>query len=355
MRAVTRARAALLLAVTGACATTGVAGRGDENLPSAGVGPFRKLADDEVQGVAPFVLDDRQSAYREPSVLLEGASTILFAVASEGARDVIVRTRATDGRSFYGTSADVGRRPEVVLTADAPWEGARVGGPFALRVGAEVRLYYAAEGGIGLARSADGRTFQKAPAPVLVRDAASPWETTPLSGPTAYVDAAGKLHLFYASGSSIGEAESDDGVTFRKLGVVLGPAPPPAPGSLAPNEKPPFDAARVADPCVSIRTTPAGRVHVRVLYTGEDEGGATTIGFAARYGDSGALERASVPVYAVGQREAAPALAEAGEGTFLYVQQERRGLGSEGYLAVAAAFAPGNVELPAPSAFPDAP
>ncbi len=88
------------------CATTGASGKGDENLPSAGVGPFRKLADDEVLGVAPFVLDDKAGQYREPAAILDGASVLLYATGKDGggARDVIVRSRAEDARSFFGTT-----------------------------------------------------------------------------------------------------------------------------------------------------------------------------------------------------------------------------------------------------------
>jgi hypothetical protein len=345
---------ACLVSLASSCATTGASGKGDENLPSAGVGPFRKLAEDEVAGVAPFVLDDKTGLYREPSAIADGARTLLFAVGRDAGKDVIVRTRADDGRSFYGTGADTGRRPLVVLSADRPWEGDALHGPFALRVGGEMLLFYAGADGIGLSRSADGLTFTKEPTPVLVREPSWSWETTAPRGPSAYVDSAGRTHLFFASGASIGEAISEDGVAFRHAGAVLHPAAPP--DALLPNEKPPFDTASVGDPNVTVRVTPAGRLHVRVLYTGRDASGASSIGLAARYGDDGPLERASLPVYAVGQKEAAPTLLEGSGGTFLYVQQERRGAGSDpGYSAIAAAFAPGNVKLPLPAPFPDGP
>ena len=111
-----------IVLVLAACATTGEAGKGDENLPTAGVGPFRKLDGDEVPGVAPFVLDDRKALFREPAALDDNGATILYAVAKverEGG-DAIVRSRATDGRSFYGTSVDSAHVPKVVLRADQP-------------------------------------------------------------------------------------------------------------------------------------------------------------------------------------------------------------------------------------------
>ncbi len=356
---------ALLLFVVAACATTGAAGEGDKNLPSSGVGPFRKLDVDEVKGIAPFVLDDLPSQYREPAALQDGDETLLFAVAARDGRDVIVRTRALDGRTFYGTSAQFGAKPRVVLEPDAPWEGGALSGPAVVRApSGEVLLYYAAAGGIGVARSTDGGvTFRKDAAnPILARlaglarDASSAWETTELRGPSVYVLPDGRFRLLYASGVAIGEAESADGVRFTRLqpSPVLGPAPAPAPGSLLPNEKPPFDTASVADPCAAPRMTPAGRLQIRVLYTGRNEAGASTIGLAARYGTDGPLERQPVAVYAVGQKEVAPAFVERSEGSFLYVEQERRD-GSRAYRAIAGAFAPGNVRLPPPEDFPDGP
>jgi len=356
---------AILATLGSSCATTGATGEGDRNLPTVGVGPFRKLAADEVPGIAPFVLDDRVAIYREPAVLPGDLdSAILYAVGRQNGVDVIVRSRAEDGRAFFGTSGDFGKTPPAVLSPDLPWEGSSVSGPFVLRVNAEIVLYYAAAGGIGMARSDDGLVFTKERAPVLSRDPASSWETTEVRAPSAYVLPDGHLRLLYASGSSIGEADSVDGVHFQRVDPdpstpaiepVLGPAPPAAPGSLLPNERPPFDTARVGDPCVLLRSSPTGRLHIRVLYTGADEAGATAIGFAGRYGDKGFLDRQAAPVYSVGAKESAPALLEVSGGSYLYVQQDRRVDERLTYTAIAAAYAPGAVKLPIPVPFPDTP
>lgn len=349
----------LLLAITlVACATTGAAGEGDKNLPSSGVGPFRKLDIDEVKGIAPFVLDDDKAQYREPAALQDGDETLLFAVGAKDGRDVIFRSRAVDGRTFYGTSGHFGAKPRVVLEPDAApeWEGGALSGPALLRApSGELLLYYAAAAGIGVARSSDGFTFTKDPSnPILKREAL--WETSEVRAPSVIRLPSGRFEMFYAAGNSIGEATSDDGIHFRRVGTgpVLEPAPSPPPGSLLPNEKPPFDTASVGDPCASPRETPGGRLQIRVLYTGRDAAGASTVGFAARYGEDGPLERQPVAVYAVGQKEVAPAFAERPEGSFLYVEQERRD-GTRIYRAIAGAFAPGNIKLPTPGDFPDAP
>ncbi len=350
--------------VAPSCATTGASGEGDRNLPTVGVGPFRKLGADEVTGIAPFILDDRVALYREPAALAEREGTILYVVARQDGADVIVRTRADDGRAFFGSNGDFGKVPPVVLTANRSWEGPSVSGPFALRVADGIALYYSAAGGIGVAKSHDGFTFDKEQAPVLVRDEASPWETTQVHAPTVYALGDGRIRMLYASGASIGEAESADGVHFTRVDPdpstaiiepVLGPAPPAAPGSLLPNEKPPFDTARVDDPCASARMTVAGRLHIRVLYTGVDSAGASAIGFAGRFGERGPLVRQRVPVYSVGAKESAPALVEAGDAAYLYVQQDRRVDERLSYPAIAAAFSPGSVHLPNPLPFPESP
>jgi len=362
---------ALLAVLAPSCATTGAEGEGDRNLPTTGVGPFRKLGVDEVAGIAPFVFDDRTALYREPAILApevaaDDSPAILYAVARKAKADVIVRTRADDGRAFFGTTGDFGKTPPVVLAADAPWEGPSLSGPFALRVRAEILLYYAGSGGIGVARSSDGLAFQKVAGPIFARDPASSWESTEVHAPSVYALPDGRLRLLYASGSSIGEAESADGIHFTRLDPdpstpavepVLGPAAPAAPGSLLPNERPPFDTGRVGDPCAVTRITPEGRLHVRVLYTGTDDAGVTAIGFAARYGESGPLVRQTraAPVYSVGAKESAPALLELPSGSYLYVQQDRRVDAQLTYTAIAGAFAPGTVKLPTPAPFPETP
>ena len=355
---------AATLLIAPSCATTGAAGEGDKNLPNVGVGPFRKLGADEVTGIAPFVFDDRVAVYREPAALADGNAVILYVVAKQNDADVIVRTRADDGRAFFGSNGDFGKVPPVVLTATHAWEGASLSGPFALRLVDGIALYYAAAGGIGVAKSADGITFDKEPTPVLVRDPQSPWETTQVHAPTVYTLSDGRIRMFYASGSSIGEAESTDGLRFTRVDPdpstaiiepVLGPASPAAPGSLLPNEKPPFDTARVDDPCASVRSTAAGRLQIRVLYTGVDVTGASAIGFAGRFGETGRLVRQAAPVYSVGAKESAPALFEIGDASYLYVQQERRVDARLSYTAIAAAFAPGSTHLPNPAPFPATP
>jgi hypothetical protein len=359
-----RARILFFVATLAGCATLGSTGEGDKDLPTSGVGPFRKLTIKEVIGVAPFVLDDKTAQFREPAALaLEGGgptSVALYFVATKGegsaARDVLVRSRADDARSFFGAPTDLGHAPREVLAPDAPWETTRLAGPSALRVADEVFLYYAAAGGIGLARSKDGLVFTKEPAPVLAPDPASRWESTPPHAPSVARLPDGRFRMLYAAGNAIGEAESTDGVRWARLGQdpIFAPSPAVPPASLLPGEKPPFDTDAVGDPVLAPRVTPAGRLHIRVLYTGR-AGAASAIGFAARYGDTGPLVRNPLPVFSVDKHEAAPALFEWSEDgharSMLYVQQDKQGDGTTLYPALSAALAPATETLPAPERF----
>ena len=283
-----------------------------------------------------------EGGYREPAVLGEDANApkvVMYAGATGAGRDgvplgpVIVRSFANDGRSFVGTSAGPGRGTTLVLSATEPWEGDQVGSPFALRVGSEVFLFYAAAGGIGLSRAPgpDG-PFVKQGTPILDSEGRGLWESGPPRAPTAYLEGR-TLHLFYASGGAIGEAVADvASLSFRRVDAdkstpsfdpVLWPSPVVDPKTLALGEKPPFDEAGVTDPCVSVRTTPAGRTHIRVLYTGIATKGTTAIGFAARYGHEGGLTRQVVPVYAAKGKERAPALLDLGNVGYLYFTEPR--------------------------------
>ena len=117
-------------------------------------------------------------------------------------------------------------------------------------------------------------------------------------------------------------------------------------------------AGQVADPCLLPRVDPAGKTQVRVLYTGYASlpgSGArsSSIGFAARYGDSGPLLRNGSPVYAVGKHEGGPALFEWINGSLLYVHQDSTT--KPPYSAIAAAVAPASLVLPPPSGYPSGP
>jgi hypothetical protein len=367
---------ALAALVGGACATIGSPAGGDEGLPTAHVGPFRELTTQEEPDVPSIVLDSFRYPVREPSALAadptdpSSMDVYLYAVAamSSGATssDVIFRTRASDGRSFYGTALDPDSShvPPVVLTATLPWEGASVSGPSALRVGSEIYLYYAAAGGVGLARSSDGLHFDKTGAPVLALDGAAAWETTPPSAPSVAVLPDGTFDMMYSAGVSIGEATSLDGITFTRvdgdpstpgLDPVFSPlgGAPAAPDAASG----PFDTGQVADPCVLPYVSPAGRLVVRVLYTGydgppSDAARSSAIGLAARFGTTGRLVRQPLPVFSVMVHEAAPTYFRWSAGEMLYVHAEPV---TSSYTSIVAGVAPATLTLSTPTTFASSP
>lgn len=375
-----RGPGSILFAALAGCATLASGGGGASNLPSSGVGPFQPLSQMQVapQDIAPFVLSHSAGACTEPSVLsasADGATPALtmYYVLPGAPGTVIAFSRSDDGVSFYGDSGDVennpSHKPPIVLTATLPWEGGAVDGPSAIRVGSQVWLYYAAAGGIGLAKSNDGRTFAKTGGPLLARDASIAWETTQLRAPTVAVFPDGSWHMMYASGASIGEATSTDGVTWTRadgdpstpaIDPVLGPSAMVDPSTLPPGEHPPFDEGRVDDPLLAPRVDPTGRLQVRVLYTGyapaaDASAPAGAIGFAARYSTTGALARQATPVYfAPDSTVAGPAILEWAGPSLLFASQPDTKL-SPPVVAIAGTFDPGAGSPPPFGAYPSAP
>jgi hypothetical protein len=321
------------------CATLGEAAGGDSNLPSSGVGPFRKLASGEVLGSAPYVLDDSAAQYREPSaiVLADGSDALYVVLHATTGHDVIVRSRATDARTFYGATEDIGHTPPQVLASDQSWEGPDLSYPSALVVGSSVWVYYVSGGAVGLAQSTDGLTFTKMGAPVL------PADSTPILSASVAQLPDGTFDMMFAQGFAIYEATSVDGMSWQRSSST-DPVLAPMPGEVA-----------VLDPCLAPRVTAAARVQVRVLFASQSfaDGGLTSyIGFAARYGSSGPLTRSPEPAYSVNKHERAPAFLPLGALSYLYVQEDSQ---DGTYPSIAAAIAPANATLPTPSTYPSSP
>jgi hypothetical protein len=344
------------------------------------VGPFQALGAMQIEPVdiAPFVFFEPGKAVSDPSVIPATAdatspAVLAYVVATAASGHVVVRTRADDGVSFYGDAPDVQRNPShlppVVLAPSLAWEGTDVTGPSALRLGGGVWLYYAAQGGVGLARSSDGLTFTKTGQPVLAPDPTVTWETTPPHAPSVAVFPDGSWHMLYAAGVCIGEATSPDGINWRRvdadpstatLDPVLAPSTPVDPKTLGPGEEPPFDEATVEDPLLLPRTDPTGKLQVRVLYAGyaQPVGASSrsgTIGFAARYGDAGPLSRQATPVYlAPGSSAAGPAVFAYTGGSLLYVAQLDTS-DMPPTTVLAAAFDPGAGSPPTVGMYPTSP
>jgi hypothetical protein len=295
---------ALAAIVVGACATIPEPPGGGDNLPNANAGPFRALVVGELSSslslLAPYGLDDLNDFGRDIAVVRaddDPASMSVYgyvasAVTTGGVSPTatsptqsIVRYEALDGRSFAldGT---------VVLTPDAPWEGGVLAAPAVVRSGGTTRLYYAAAGGIGLARSTDGTTFTKVSGPVL-GPVAGGWEQGAVPASPGVVELPdGSYRMFYqvATGpgsTSIGEASSPDGVTWTRLGT----APALAPSGAAGAADDAWETASVGSPFPMLATTADGRLTLRLYYGALDATGNGTIAIAARYGTDGPFQR----------------------------------------------------------------
>ncbi|MDC3958761.1 hypothetical protein [Polyangium jinanense] len=353
----------LALALLSGCATLADTETGGENLPNAAAGPFRALRTGELGNLrsAPNALADDETFPRDPAVLdADGdpATPAVFGYFSMNPEvpgeepdltapsGAIVRYGAEDGRSFD-------RAPLVVLTPEAPWEGGTVGAPSVVRVGDEIFLYYAAAGGIGLARSLDGSVFARVPGAVLGPDA-SGWEAgaVPRSPGVVVLDD-GSFRLFYevpgpGDAARIGEARSDDGVTWTRVGD--GPALAPAPAGEG--AEPPYDGAWVGAPAPVLARSAEGRPILRVYYAARDSLGRAVVGLAARFdpGSEKSLERAASPVFgsgsSLGPHE--PCVLVRPGHTLLFSTQRAGRTKSANYPAVAAGVAPADVSLPAP-------
>jgi hypothetical protein len=293
----------VLYVASTACATLAGEGRGDVDLPNTLTGPFRALKrgqqcdGDVCTGVneLPSGTSNGIIKYpgnppaRSPSALVRGELHVIL-YAGRGLEgqpiDRIVRMESRDARTFDDA--------KDVMTADAMFEGGLMTDPAALDVPGAVWIYYTVPTGIARAVSTDGSigaSFAKDGKTIALNGAPEAWETDPPRAPSVVRRADGSFHLFYASGKSIGEATSTDGVNFTRMGLAVGPSVPVDPKTLPEGVRPPFDDDSVDDPSIQRVISAAGRVHYQLHYTGRDARGASSIGFAGRFGDVGKFEK----------------------------------------------------------------
>jgi hypothetical protein len=346
-----------------ACATLADTGGGDVNMPNAAAGPFREIKSAELGNsrVAPYALRDDDDFARDLAVVdVDGDPDSLEAFAYVARTDFdpaeepdptvpsneIVRYTALDGRSFE-------RQADVVLTPVDDWEGGSVGAPAALRVGSEFWLYYAGAGGIGLATSSDGLSFERHASEPIFGPSASGWDQGAAPASPAVVRLPdGTFQLFYqvTTGpdvNAIGEAVSADGINWERLGD--GPVLAPTGQSNDP-ERPHVDALSVAAPCAVIGESSQGRVIEFIYYAAVAATGKRTIALAARYGFAGPLSRAASPVFGTtGSLEPTePWVMRYPDFSLLFVTQKAGTTDSLDYPAVAIGVAPADISLPAP-------
>jgi hypothetical protein len=339
------------LALAYGCATLVDAGGGDDFAPNAAAGPFRDIREGELGNgrVAPYALKDDTRFMRDPSVAdVDGdpATLAVVAFAATGATafgptDKIIRTTAEDGRSFDRATSD------VLIAHPGDWEKGFVGAPSALRTASGWRLYYAAGEGVGLAESDDGVTFTRVGTGPVLGVAASGWDADAVPhSPSVVAMPDGTLRMFYAvtiaGKAELGEARSTDGVMWtRRAAPVLIP------------EAGGFDAGGADGPHAVHAVSPLGRAILWVYYGATDAAGKKTVMAAARdlsASADGPLVRALSPVYGTGNSlgPSEPCVVRFAGFTLLFAT-ERAGVNStQNYPAVAVGVAPALVTLPAP-------
>ena len=296
MKAISRLALAVSLAACGTAAPP--AGNDDTVNPNARLGPFRPLRKGAEGQSAPQVAPASRK-WDNPSVLAKSADAADLGVelfVDYNTPRVLVRLDLAAGPTKRAGISDA----QTVLThADGPlsWESDDLTHPFALAVGDETRLYYASGACIGVAtRQGDG-SFAKRAEPALCANGASSWERDRVAAPALLIDGA-RFMLFYESAGAIGEASSDDGFTFTRVGdaPVLTPQAPSGPLAEGAQTDDPFDDVRVGDPHAMFGASSDGRRLVHVYYTGENRLGRTAIGLASRF-VGGALIRSTAPVF----------------------------------------------------------
>jgi len=293
----------VLYVASTACATLAGEGKGDVDLPNTLTGPFRALKRGQVcdgdvcTGVneLPAGTSNGIIKYpgnppaRSPSALVRGElHVILYAGRGLEGQPInrIARMESTDARTFE----DV----RDVMTADAMFEGGVMTDPAAVDVPGAVWIYYTVPTGIARAVSTDGATgatFAKDGKLITLAGTQEAWETDPPRAPSVIRLDDGSFRMFYASGKSIGEAKSTDGITFTRVGLALVPSVPVDPATLPEGVRLPFDDDAVDDPSVQRIVTTADRVIYQLHYTGRDRRGGSSIGFAGRFGEDGKWEK----------------------------------------------------------------
>jgi predicted GH43/DUF377 family glycosyl hydrolase len=186
-----------------------------------------------------------------------------------------------DGQTWHtglATSADgvTWRKEGQVLSPDpSTWEGEYIAANgSALRVGTEFLYWYHAgpkeTPRIGLARSADGRTWQKYPRPVIETGPRGSWDERGVADPYI-IQISGTFYMYYlgqnrARQQRIGVARSPDGIRWEKLRVNP---------ILELGENGAFDEDALGEPALWM-----SHGSYRMLYTGRDRTGTRRLGLA---------------------------------------------------------------------------
>ncbi len=339
-----------------ACSTIGSAPSQPEGLPHGGQGPFRLLTADEVD-VPPTppgsTIFNREHGIENGMVasrhLFYGGAKALPMEASDGGMSSGIDAGVAPSLEIDWTLFEARRiyrsRPRAegfgfdggdeVLIARHPWEGGFVHDPWALELDdGSVLLYYAAEGGIGVARAENiSGTFERIGTEPLIRGVVrrpSVIDARDTPNPHAFL-------MYFERGGAIFVAGSEDGNHFEELGEIMLPQLP------ARDERDSTETAIGAPGVIAVRTS-AGRSIVRLYYESRRASGQVLIALAASF-DGMTFEQFNLPIISNDQlRWPAPRQLDT-RTTLLYLGASRSVRGVERG-ALVAGIAPGGVRLP---------
>lgn len=314
----------LLIGVS-ACSAIGDSAEIAGIFPHGGTGQFRILDRDETGVAGQRAISVQRFAFDAAMVadgylfyagapLLESPPEV---PAEHPAREVY--WDAFEPRAIYRSPprGNFGFSPGTpILTAEAPWEGGAVFDPWVVTgEDGRVRLYYAAQGGIGVAEAdrIDGAFTRVGSGPILADDGTGgvPRRPSVVRG----VD--GAFWMYFDAGSGIGIARSEDGLTFER---VDGDSSTPAIDPVIVTGDDLGDSPEVAMrmPGAVAVDTPAGRRLVRLYYESWREDGSVRA-YVAGSVDGIAFERHELEVFDAGDvRMPSPRLLDA-RVTLLYL------------------------------------
>lgn len=249
---------------------------GSENLPTAGAGPYIRLAPDpDTPSNEPLVVEERFFGFGDPSPMLrdDGGFRLWF-----GRTDPLV---SGESEIWYAELPDLhelpDRGPEPALVATEAWEAGRVAGPHVVDLGdGELAMFY--EGGdptspaVGRADSSDdGATWTKYPDNPVLIDATAPT--------VVFLEQAWLMYTTRPSRPGIFLVDSADGINWQFSSEPVIEARPELDEA--------FDAFDVGDPYVIVRRTEAGVVLYSLWFNGVDgpsEDSDIAVGYAGSFG-----------------------------------------------------------------------
>jgi hypothetical protein len=269
-------RAAPLVSIAlAACSAIGDPGSMAEGLPHGGTGQFRPLEMDEIGGISGgrAIIVVRHAF--DSAMVADGR--LFYTMAPERQEPPVPPDDHPQSEVFWDAfgpraiyRADPRDNPAfaagpLIFEASEVWEGGEVFDPWVvIDEDGTARLYYAAEGGIGLAQAsaADGAFARVGTGPILGADAApngAPRHPSVVRGPD------GAWWMYYDAGGAIMIARSDDGISFARIDADEStPAIDPIAITGVDLREPP--EISIGMPGAVTVETPAGRRIVRLYY-----------------------------------------------------------------------------------------